>query len=222
MVKFLKAKFHGDSNIGLYAFATDSYCLLGIDLPLKLNNKIFDILKVNIKNIRIAGTEFVGMFAAGNGNGIVLPKTVEKNEIKALRKLGLNISVLKSKETTIGNLVLCNDSGCIISERLKGFKKEIRDCLGCEVEAGSVANLGLVGSGAIANNSGCLCHRDAKEEEIEKIESILKVKADIGSIGGSPFVKAGLIVNGNGVIASERSTGPELDRAFETFEVKIL
>ena len=28
--KFSKAKFNGDPNIGLYGFATDSYCLLGL------------------------------------------------------------------------------------------------------------------------------------------------------------------------------------------------
>jgi len=216
--KFLRAKFNGDPNIGLYGFATDDYCLLG-SCPEKISIKMETTLKTAINITTIAGTELIGLFAAGNRNGILLTKIVEDYEIKKLKKMvDLNLAIIKSKETALGNLILCNDKGCIISERLKRYKKVIADVLDCEIDIGRIAKLDIIGSTAIANNKGCLCHREAAEGEMKKIEEILKVKVDVGTVGyGSPFIKSGIIVNSNGVVFSEFSTGPEIGRIEEVF-----
>ncbi len=216
--KFLRAKFHGDPNIGLYGFATDDYCLLGLEPNKKILKQIKKTLKTNIKFSTIAGTELSGIFIAGNKNGIILPKIIEDHELKNLKKLGLNLEIIKSRQTALGNLILCNDKGCLISEKLKRFKKKISDALDCEVDTGKIINLDIIGSVATASNKGCLCHREAREEEMVKIEEILKVKVDVGTVGyGSPFIRSGLIVNSKGVIFSELSTGPEIGRFEEVF-----
>jgi translation initiation factor 6 len=101
---------------------------------------------------------------------------------------------------------------------LKKYKKEISDTLGCEVEIGKIADLDIVGSCAITSNIGCLCHREANEEELKRIEEILKVKVDVGSISyGSPFIKSGIIVNSKGVVFSEQTSGAEIGRIEEVF-----
>lgn len=215
-MKFIRTNFNGDPNIGLYGFATDSYCLLG-NHP-KHRQKMEEMLKAKISATQIAGTELAGIFAAGNSNGIIVSKIAEARELKEIKKaLGINILAIKAKETAIGNLVLCNDKGCIISGKLRKYGSEIAEALDCETAVGSVAGLHIVGSAAVASNKGCLCHREASEEELKLIEEILKVKSDIGSIGGSPFVKAGLIANSSGVAVSEEATGPELQRIDEVF-----
>ncbi len=113
---------------------------------------------------------------------------------------------------------MCNDKGCLISKHLKTYKKKIKSCLGVEVEVGTVADLEVIGSAAVATNKGCLCHRDTTEEEIKLIEKLLKVKADVGTVNyGTPFIKAGILVNSNGVVFSEQSTGPEMGRIDEIF-----
>ncbi|NIO44492.1 MAG: translation initiation factor IF-6 [Candidatus Aenigmarchaeota archaeon] len=217
--KFLRAKFNGDPNIGLYGFATDDYCLLGLEPNKKILRQIKKILKTDIKFSTIAGTELSGIFVAGNKNGIILPKIIEKYELKNLKKMfDLNFEIIKSRQTALGNLILCNDKGCLISGKLRRFKKKISDVLDCEVEAGTIANLDIVGSAATSNNIGCLCHREATEEEMEKIEELLKVKVDVGTAGyGSPFIRSGIIVNSKGVVFSELSTGPEIGRFEEVF-----
>ena len=216
--KFLRTKFYGDPNIGMYGFATDDYCLLGLEPDKKILSKLESTLSVKMKFTTIAGTEFIGLFATGNKNGIVLPKIVEDFEIKKLKSLGINLEVIESKETALGNLILCNDKGCLISTNLRRFKKKIADALDCEVETGAVAGFNIVGSAAIANNKGCLCHIEAKEDEMKKIEELLKVKVDVGTVGyGSPFIRSGIIVNSKGIAFSELSTGPELGRFEEVF-----
>lgn len=216
--KFLKAKFYGDPNVGMYGFATDDYCLLGLEPDKKLLAKIETMLDTKVKVATVAGTELIGLFVAGNKSGILLPKIVEDYEIKKLKALGLNIEIIASRETALGNLILCNDKGCLISEKLRRFKKRISDALDCEVETGRVAGLDIIGSAALANNIGCLCHMEAEEREMKKIEEILKVKVDVGTVGyGSPFIRSGIIVNSRGVLFSELSTGPEMGRYEEVF-----
>jgi len=216
--KFLRTAINRDPNVGLYGFATDSYCLLGTE-PHKMIQKIKDTLGVSLHIQRIAESELAGIFAAGNSNGLLLTKIVEKYELTKLKKLlDINIDIIKSKETAIGNLVLCNDKGCLISPVLKRYRKTIADCLGVDVEVGSVAGLEIVGSAAVASNKGCLCHRAATEEEINIIEGLLKVKADVGTVGfGSPFIKSGLLVNSKGIAIAQTSTGPELGQIDDVF-----
>lgn len=216
--RFLKTNFHGDPNIGLYSFATDNYCLLGLELKKNILNKMKKTLNVKISTTTVAGTELMGIFVAGNKNGILLPKIMEKNELLNFKKFKINFEIIKSKYTALGNLILCNDKGCLISSKLKKHKKQIEDILDCEVETGIVAGTEIIGSAARASNIGCLCHRDTTEKEIKLIEDLLKVKADVGTINyGTPFIKAGVIVNSNGVIFSEQSTGPEIGRIDEVF-----
>ena len=219
--KFLRAKLNGDPNIGFYGLATDDYCLLGSQPNKTFLTKIENTLKTKVKITTVTGTELIGLFAAGNTKGIILPKIAEEHEVEKIKKmLGINVLVLKSRQTALGNMLVCNDSGCLIPESLKKFNKEIADVLDCDVEIGTVAGLDIIGSSAVANNRGCLCHREATDEEMKKIKSLLKVNVDVGTAGyGSPFIRSSIIVNSNGIVFSELSTGPEIGR-FE--EVCIL
>lgn len=216
-MEFIKTDFDGDNNIGLYGFATDEYCLLGKEPNNK--KKLESILGVEIKICPIAATTFVGIFVAGNKNGIIVPKIIEDEELEKLKQLGFNVTVIDSRETALGNLVLCNDNGCIISKLLEQYKDQIGEALGVKVEVGEVANFEIVGSAGKATNKGCLVHREANEDEVKAIEDNLKIKVDVGTISfGTPFIKAGVIVNSNGLIVSGTSTGPEIDRCFEVYE----
>jgi translation initiation factor 6 len=203
----------------MYGFATDKYCFLGANVQQSLLQRVRKTLKTEIISSTISGTELTGLFAMGNSNGIILSKIIEDYEVKKLKENGLNLKVINSNETALGNLILCNDKGCLISGSLKKFQKEISDVLGCEVEIGKIANLDIVGSCGIASNIGCLCHREAREKELKKIEEILKVKVDVGSVTyGTPYVRSGIIVNSNGVLVSDPTTGAEIGRIGEVFE----
>jgi translation initiation factor 6 len=216
---FLKANFNGDPNVGLYGFATDKYCLIGVD-PHKLRKRMLEVLGVPMINLPLASSTLIGLFASGNRNGIILTKLVEKHEVDKLKAElpNINVLVLKSTSTALGNLILCNDRGCLIPEKFSEFRKGIADTLDCEVATGTVAGLELVGSAAVASNIGCLCHHETTEDEAKLLEGLLKAKVDVGTVSfGSPFIKSGLIVNSSGVVVSDRSTGPELGRAAEVF-----
>ncbi|MBI4015219.1 MAG: translation initiation factor IF-6 [Candidatus Aenigmarchaeota archaeon] len=216
--KFPRMNFSGDHNLGLYGFATESYCLLGFSDAAK---PVSSALKVPVITSTLFGTELCGVFAAGNDNGIILTPMIEKEEIASLKTSlkNLNVLILDTKYTAIGNLILTNNKGCIISPLLSQHRKEIEECLGVPVESGKIGGFETVGSAALTTEKGCLTTNTATEEELKWIESVLKVKTDLGTVSrGSPFIHSALIVNSLAAICSESCTGPELGRIGEVFE----
>jgi len=215
--KIDKLNFLGDPNIGLFAKASDKLCLIG---KLMLENEIkilSKILRVPVIKLSVSNTNLIGIFVAMNSKGILLPKIVTENELKEILKLDLNFYVIEdTKYTALGNLILCNDKGAVVSPLLENFIDEIGDVLEVKCKVGKIAGLSIVGSCGIVNNRGCLLHRDAKEEEIKIVEKTLKVDVDIGTVNfGSPFIASGIVTNSNGVIVGEETTGPEMARIVE-------
>jgi translation initiation factor 6 len=220
-MKVLQTNFHGDHNLGLFGKASDRSCIIGNFIQEKTFQKIEDALRVKVVKLTVANTDLIGIFCCLNSNGILLPKIVKDSEIekfKILKKeLGIELKILKSKFTALGNLILCNDNGAVVSDIFsKREKREIEECLDVESEYGSVAGMSIVGSCGIASNRGCLLHRDANEKEIENVENILKVNVDIGTANfGSPFVGSCCFANSNGGLVGESTTGPEINRLME-------
>lgn len=221
-MRVIQTNFHGDHNLGLFGKSSDKFCLVGNFVLDKKIEKMKEVLKNHIVKTTIANTDFAGIFCSLNSNGLLLPKIVTERELVQLKKLkkelGINLEILKTKFTALGNLILCNDNGAVVSRLIKGSeKKKIGDCLDVEVDYADIAKMHMVGSCGMANNKGCLVHRDASEEEIEKIKQILKVEADIGTANfGSPFVGSCAIVNSHGALVGESTTGAEIARLMET------
>lgn len=220
MARVYQTNFHGDHNLGLFGKACSRYCLIG-SFVLE-TEKVSKVLGVETIKLSITNTDLVGIFASFNSNGLIVPKILKDRELKIIKRLkkdfDLNILVLKTKFTAIGNLVLCNDNGAVISKVFsKSNKKRIGDCLDVPYDSFSIAGMDNVGSSGLATDSGCLVHRDANDDEIKKIEELLKVEVGIGTANfGSPFVGSGVIANKNGAVVGESSTGPEVNRLMET------
>jgi translation initiation factor 6 len=81
------------------------------------------------------------------------------------------------------------------------------------VDRGTLAGLKTVGSAAVATNKGVLCHPKTSDGELDLLEKLLKVEADIGTVNhGAPFIGAGVLANSKGAAAGRLTTGPELNR----------
>ena len=100
----------GSPNIGAYCTTTDKYCFIPFGLTEKKITQIHDSLSVSINPITISGSILNGILIAANSNGVVVPHTVRDEEIKNLKKLkDINISILHSRYTALGNMILTND-----------------------------------------------------------------------------------------------------------------
>lgn len=224
-MKIIQTNFHGDTNIGLFAKASDKLCFVGNFVMDKTVEKMQDVLGVEVRKITIANTDLIGIFCVMNSNGILLPKIANRRELDFFARLkkefGFNITLLPSRFTALGNLIAANDNGAIISKVFSQVsKRKIEDCLDVETDYSSVARQTIVGSLSVATNKGCLLHRDAEESEMKRIEDILKVKVDIGTANfGSPFIASCIVANSNGAIVGEQTTGPEVVRIAETLDL---
>lgn len=207
--------FDNNPNIGLYAFATDEFCLIGNDIPSKVEEEIHEVLKVPIHRINISGTSLIGVFCAGNSNCLLVPHTIQKDEIKALESLKIKFHIVNSKITAIGNNITANDFGAVASTEFDDDTvKEIESHLSVPVKRAKISEMNNIGSCLIANNKGGLVHRDIKSFELELLEDTLKVEILDGTINmGNPYVKSGIIANSKGLVVGAHSGGPEITNA---------
>lgn len=210
-MKFLRINFDGDPNVGLYGFATDKYCFVGSD---RYTAKIKDVIDVKTYAFPLLNMDLVRIFCTGNSNGMIMPQVIEDfDQVAARIKKNIQILVVNSRYSSLGNLVLMNDNGILISPLIKKHLREMEKFFGLKCEITTIANMNLIGNLGFATNKGCLLHPKVKEKEKKVIERVLGVDADITTVNfGSPYPGAGIIANSNGFIVSENCSGPELGR----------
>ncbi|MBN1544434.1 translation initiation factor IF-6 [Candidatus Woesearchaeota archaeon] len=208
----LKTSFNGNPNVGLYAYCSNEYCLLGREVPEHRAKELAHVLGVPVHQMSICGTPLLGVFVTGNSRVLLVPEIAFDNELRHLDKLGIGYEVIKSRLTALGNNLLCNDRGCLASTDFSADqKKRIRQALGVSLKPGKIAGLNTVGSLAALNSRGCMIHRDVTGKEKEYIEGLIGLKCIPSTVNmGSPYIKSGLICNDNGFVVGDLSGGPEI------------
>ncbi len=208
----LKTNINGNPNVGLYGYCTNDYCLVGIEVP-EEQAKIFEeVLKVPVHRLTIGGTSLLGVFLNGNSTKLLIPSITFDTELKTLDKLKIPYEIINSKQTCFGNLLLCNDQGCLASPDFSArLKKQIRQALNVNLHPGTIGDLETVGSLSTLNSNVCIVSHDISNEEKAHIEELLGIECIESSISmGSPYINSGIICNDNGMIIGDLSGGPEI------------
>ncbi len=203
----------GSSCIGVYSLVTDSALILPKAVPAKKAERLNMWLKTCLIHTSIGSSILVGALACANSNGILLPSFVREEEFETIREgFKGSMTIMETKKTAYGNLVLANDHGAIVDPRLKvQDMKKIAETLGVETVPGEIAGLPYVGALAIATNKGALTHPLLKDAERRLLEDVLKVPVDVGTVNcGIPYVGTGSIANRHSAIAGLLTTGPEI------------
>ncbi len=213
----------GNPNLGVSILAKDNVAIVSQGLQDTYLKSIEETLKVPIIKTPICGSNLAGALMAGNSNGLLVSPTVFSHELDILKNHDINVEIIPDKLTAIGNIVVANDNGAIVNPDLSSdAKKIIEDTLNVEIVESTIAGLDIVGSAIAATNKGALVHPDASEEELDLVEEVLGVPAEIGTVNrGVKLVGACIIANSNGVIVANKTTGPELariDQVFNLFE----
>ncbi|MEA3254559.1 MAG: translation initiation factor IF-6 [Candidatus Altiarchaeota archaeon] len=201
----------GEDLLGLLGLATDSYAILSS------NFKDVSVLGVPVIKTKVYGTNLIGLFCAGNSQGLLVPYFIDDEKINEIKKtlsesgVDVKISKINDRFTALGNLVACNDNAALISPKFSDLSV-FKDVLDVEIIQRDVAGHEEVGSCCVATNKGFLTHPDA-EEELKEFSDIFKVNGKAGSVNlGFPFIGSGLIANSSGYITGLRTTGIELGR----------
>jgi translation initiation factor 6 len=203
----------GNASIGVYSLATDNIVMIPHMVPQKKAQEMADWLKAKLVYTFISGSVLTGALACANSNGMLLSHSVREEELTAIRSVfDGTITIMETKKTAYGNLVLANDKGAVADPRFKEAEiKQIAETLGVEVMQTEIAGLPYVGSLAVATNKGVLAHPLLKDEERKILEQAFKVPVDVGTINcGVPYVGTGLIANSHAAVAGSMTTGPEM------------
>lgn len=204
-----KYNYEGNTTVGLYGVATNKYAVVAPEFKRKGQFDVDTVIETYI-----AKTRLVGMFTAGNSNCLLVPENIARRERNTLNEADIPFEIIEATGNALGNLVLANDNGAIISPKLEDYKEQIEDALEVEVKVMKIAGIPNPGVCGRANSRGVLLHRAANESDAEKAKEVLDVEnVDIGTVNmGSPFIGSGLICNDNLMLTGEDTTGPEIGR----------
>ncbi|MFC7026618.1 translation initiation factor IF-6 [Halomicroarcula sp. GCM10025324] len=211
----LRAAFSGSSYVGVFARATDDCVLVRPDLDESLCEDLAEELEVPVVQTTIGQSGTVGALATGNGNGLLVTSRVREREVERIQDVvDVPVTRLPGRINAAGNVVCCNDTGAYVHPDLsREAVQTIRDGLDVEVEQGVLGGVTTVGTAAVATNNGVLCHPKATDGELDALEDVLGVPADIGTVNyGGPLVGSGLVANDFGYVCGSDTSGPELGR----------
>ena len=205
---------NGSPYVGVFARANDQLVLVPHSTPANLLADFERALGAKPIVMAVGGSNILGSLVALNSSGAVLADFAEDADIATLREAGLKVGRIGGKYNAAGNNLLCNDHGALanpdLSDEVIGV---IAETLGVRVERGTLAGIKTVGSAACATSKGVLCHPKTTDTELDFLEDLLKVEADIGTVNhGAPFLGAGLVANKHGAIVGSACTGPEVNR----------
>ncbi len=150
----------GNSSISVYSLATENIVVIPRMVPKEKAQEFADWLKTKLIYTSIGGSVLAGALACANSNGMLLPNYVREEELTQIRCVFKgNITIMETKKTAYGNLVLTNDKGAVVDPRFKENEiKQISETLGVEAVPTEIAGLPYVGSLAVATNKGVLAH----------------------------------------------------------------
>jgi len=211
----LRAVFSGSPYVGVFARATDDCLLVRPDVGEELRDDLAAELDVPVVPTTVGGSGTVGALATGNENGVLVSSRVLDREREAIEDaVGLPVHELPGRINAAGNVVCCNDSGAYVHADLsRDAVQAVKEALEVPVERGTLADVQTVGTAAVATNRGVLCHPKATDPELDALEELLGVPADVGTVNyGGPLVGSGLVANANGYVVGDDTTGPELGR----------
>jgi translation initiation factor 6 len=222
MARVAKIDFNGDSNVGLYSVASDSFCLVGKSVSEKDVAVIKDILGVPVIQANVYGTSLVGIFAVACKNVLLIPDVIFDNELEYIcseaAKIGVEVKLLKTENTALANNILCNDKKGFFSLRFtKATCEKVANLLGIKAIRIDLADTETPGSVGVLINDGAIFSLNLSDDDVTKVEKFLGFEIGLGSINmGSPMVGSGVVANSKGFLVGSMASGFEIARVEES------
>ena len=162
----------------------------------------------------INSSPLLGLFAAMNSNGVVLPSFADEDEKKQLRQAGLNVHTLE--RLSPGNNLVVNDKGGLAGEKVPRLELgKLSDCLGVEVQQMRFGDFPLAPS-TVVTNKGLLAYNELTELELKRLETLFGVRGANGTSNmGVYFNSLGVVANSRGALIGSKTSGFESQKIFE-------
>jgi len=222
-----RLQFENNSDIGVFAKLTNSYCLAAIQGSTNFYSafeaELSDV--VPIVHTSIGGTRIVGRLTAGNRHGLLVPSTTTDQELQHLRNsLPDTVAIQRVEErlSALGNVVACNDYVALVHPDVDRETEEIiADVLKVEVFRQTIADNVLVGSYCAITNQGGLVHPKTSIQDQDELSSLLQIPLVAGTVNrGSDVIGAGLVVNDWCAFTGRDTTATEISVIEAAFKLQ--
>ncbi|HIE41582.1 MAG TPA: hypothetical protein EYP80_02855 [Candidatus Aenigmarchaeota archaeon] len=210
-----QTNFFGNSTLGLLAIVTDNHCYLPPNMKERQIENIAKFLNVEIKITSFYSSFLLGLFGAANSNYLFVPTIVKDLETKNLNK---KIIKIESVFNTLGNLVLCNDNGIVLSPYLSKKADFFKEYIKLNVGVTTIGNLPFPGILAVVTNKAGIVYKNCRNEELDILEKTLKVKFKRCEFYEG-FPGAEFLANSNGLIAPRYLKAQELAEVQEGLKI---
>jgi translation initiation factor 6 len=208
-------------SVGVFSQGNDRFAFVPPNAPEGFVKDVASALEVEVHITEVAEISLVGAMLALNNNGIVLPRNTTEDELSFFKSLDIKVIVIEDKPTALGNLVLANDNGAVVSSLFsQKARRDICDALDVEVEATALQGFKTVGSIGVTTQKGALMHPALSEDDLGFIENLLKVDVNIGTVNrGIGYIRTGLVANSTGAVIGKETTSPEITRIEDVLDL---
>ena len=212
-----RIQLDGNSLVGLYILPLQDKVLVGMEVSDSLKKTIEEVFEAEIVQTSIAGTPLIGVFAATDGEKIIVPHIIFDHEKKALDDAGIPYKVIESHLTCHGNNVAVTKNGLLTNpDYEEQAVEEIEKFFNLEAVPFTFGDVPTIGSFLTHNSEYGLVSHDFSEDILQQISDILDLVLTTGTVNmGSTQVKSGVAVNDSGFLIGENSGGPEVVNADE-------
>ncbi len=211
----LRINVGGNSYVGAFLVATDRFCILG-PIGSKHAQRISRALGADTFTSTVSASNLVGIYAAANSKGLLLPFNAEERELSFLKESlqGVVVQRINSGANALKNNILANDKIAIVNpEYSRKDAAEIEDVLDVEVIRMKIANSSTVGASNILTNKGIVVNSRASEEEVKELEKIVNLHAEQATANtGSVYIGLSAVANTKGLVIGDETTGYEIAR----------
>jgi len=215
----IRTSIWGSPNLGIYLKVVGNYLLVPPNVKEKFIREVEEALHLRAVPTKIYDTNLLGIFIAGNENGLIAPAVAGIEEIKTLESLGMELEIINSRITALGNAILANSYGALVHPGLSDEDVElIRRTLKVPVVRGKISGIPVVGSLSVITDKGGIVTPSVSEDELKKLRKHFSVDIYPGTVNdGVKFVKLGLVASKEGVAVGALTTPVELDIITQAF-----
>ena len=213
-----KLSIGGNSFIGAFAIATDSFALIGNSSTEKHVSVIKENLGVDSARISIDGSDLIGIYAVANSKSLLLPDIVTDNEVEHIKRIlpNVNVHVMNTSLNALGNNILANDRIAIVNPEYETAEvRQIEKALGIEAIKLNAGGFHTVGASNILTNSGIVLNNRANDDDMDAVKPFVKNYSQSTANLGSLSIRLSTISNSNGLLLGDDTTGFEMARITE-------
>jgi len=210
-LRIYRASVRKSSFVGVYCVVFKDRAVASPIVPTGFARRLKSLLNVDTTITTIGSVSSVGTMMAMNSNGIVVPNTISDEELERLNRCS-EVLVVDERSSALGNLIVANDRGCIISDLIseRGASR-ISEFLGVDHTRMSVGRYRTVGSLFAVSNRAGVASPIVDDSTIDRVSKALGVRMVPTTVNdGERLVKLGVLMNDRAIVVGKNTSGVEL------------